>query len=84
MRPTASRRNSSPACEPRAAAHRLRDGCAFGHFAREIGLPEQLQQVSAPQKTVTRRPSAKLTTLFLGLLTGIEYLTDLTYAPAPL
>ncbi|HET7077294.1 MAG TPA: hypothetical protein VFM49_07570 [Chloroflexia bacterium] len=57
---------------------------AFGHFAREIGLPEQLQQVSAPQKTVTRRPSAKLTTLFLGLLTGIEYLTDLTYAPAPL
>ena len=57
---------------------------AFGHFAREIGLPEQLATIPIAQKTVRHTPAAKLTTFFMGLLTGIEYLHDLTQAPAPL
>lgn len=57
---------------------------AFGHFAHEIGLLDQLRQITIPQKTVVHSPTAKLTTFFMGLLTGIDYLTDLTQAPAPL
>src|SRR3954470_5276155 len=57
---------------------------AFGHFAHEIGLLDQLRQVTVPQKTVVHSPTAKLTTFFMGLLTGMNYLTDLTHAPAPL
>jgi len=57
---------------------------AFGHFAREIGLSEQLATIPIAQKTVKHTPTAKLTTFFMGLLTGIEYLHDLTQAPAPL
>ena len=56
----------------------------WGHFARELGLLDHLQRVPVPQKTVTHTPAAKLTTLFMGLLSGIEYLRDLTHAPAPL
>lgn len=56
----------------------------WGEFARELGLVEQLHTVPIPQKTVTHSPAAKLTTLFLGVLSGQEYLRDLTHAPAPL
>lgn len=71
---------------PPAAARPTQHGMlvAFGHFAAEIGLLDQLPTVPVPQKTVTHTPAAKLTTFFMGLLTGIEYLTDLTHAPAPL
>lgn len=76
-----------PALEsPSAAARSTQHGMlvAFGHFAAEMGLLDQLPTVPIPQKTVTPTPAAKLTTFFMGLLTGIEYLTDLTHAPAPL
>src|SRR5689334_8031695 len=56
----------------------------WGQFAQELDLLAHLQQVPIPQKTVTHCPAAKLTPLLLGLLSGIEYLTDLTHAPAPL
>src|SRR5690242_18742907 len=56
----------------------------WGQFAQELGLLEQLAQVPIPQKTVQHSPAAKLTTLFLGLLSGIEYLTDLTRSATPL
>jgi hypothetical protein len=56
----------------------------WSHFAQEVGLLEHLQAVPIPQKTVRHSPAARLTTLFMGLLSGIEYLTDLTHAPAPL
>jgi hypothetical protein len=56
----------------------------WGQFAQEIGLLDQLAAVPIPQKTVQHTPAAKLVTLFLGLLSGIEHLTDLTQAPAPL
>ena len=57
---------------------------AWGQFAQEIGLLDQLTTVPIPQKTVQHSPAAKLATLFMGLLCGIEYLHDLTHAPAPL
>jgi hypothetical protein len=71
-----------PSTETRSTQHGLL--VAFGHFAAEIGLLAQLPTVPIPQKTVTHTPAAKLTTFFMGLLTGMEYLTDLTHAPAPL
>jgi hypothetical protein len=56
----------------------------WGQFAQEIGLLDQLAAVPIPQKTVLHTPGAKLATLFMGLLSGIPYLTDLTRGPAPL
>jgi hypothetical protein len=40
---------------------------AWGQFAQEIGLREQLATVPMPQKTVQHTPAAKLATLFMGL-----------------
>jgi hypothetical protein len=56
----------------------------WGQFAQELGLLDRLSCVPIPQKTVQHTPAAKLATLLMGLLSGIEYLTDLTRAPAPL
>ena len=56
----------------------------WGHFARTIGLLERLAQVPIAQKTVVRAPQEKIVELLVGLLTGMEYLTDLSEGPAPL
>src|SRR5690348_2730350 len=56
----------------------------WGHFAQEIGLLDQLAGVPIREKTVRQAPTAKLLTLFLGLLSGIEFLRDLTRCPTPL
>jgi hypothetical protein len=56
----------------------------WGHFARTIGLRERLRTVPVHQKTVTHTPQDKLLELLLGLLSGMEYLTDLSTGPAPL
>ena len=56
----------------------------WGHFARTIGLLERLAQVPIGQKTVRRAPQEKLVEFQLGLLVGIEYLTDLSAGAAPL
>ena len=56
----------------------------WGHFARAIGLPDRLAEVPIPQKTVLHTPQAKLTEFLMGLLSGIEYLTDLSEGAAPL
>jgi hypothetical protein len=56
----------------------------WGHFARTIGLLERLAQVPMAQKTVLRAPHEKLVEFLLGLLTGIEYLIDLSEGAAPL
>jgi hypothetical protein len=49
----------------------------WGHFARQLGLPQQFTAVPSPQKTVKQAPAAKLLTLLLGLLAGHEFLSDL-------
>jgi hypothetical protein len=56
----------------------------WGHFARTIGLLERLAKVPIPQKKVLRYPQEKLAEFLVGLLSGIEYLTDLSEGPAPL
>jgi hypothetical protein len=56
----------------------------WGHFARAIGLLDRLAQVPIRQKTVLHAPQAKLLELFIGLLSGMEYLTDLSEGAAPL
>jgi hypothetical protein len=57
---------------------------AWGHFAHELDLVAQFLAIPIPQKTVHQPPAAKLLTLFLGLLTGCEYLSDLSLGPTPL
>jgi hypothetical protein len=57
---------------------------AWGHFAHELDLVTPFLTIPIPQKTVHQPPAAKLLTLFLGLLSGCEYLSDLSLGPAPL
>jgi hypothetical protein len=56
----------------------------WGHFAQTIGLVEALAKVRIAQKAVVRRPQEKIAELLVGLLAGIEYLTDLSEGAAPL
>ena len=56
----------------------------WGHFGRTIGLLERLAKLPIAQKTVLRAPQEKVTEFLVGLLSGMEYLTDLSEGPAPL
>ncbi len=56
----------------------------WGHFARAIGLLERLAQVPIEQKTVVRAPHEKVTAFLVGLLAGIEYLSDVSAGAAPI
>lgn len=56
----------------------------WGHFAHSIGLLEGLAEVPINQKKVIRAPQEKIVELLVGLLSGMEYLTDLSEGPAPL
>ena len=49
---------------------------AWGEFAHQIGLIDQLKQVAVPQKEMVHAPQAKLLTFLMGILTGIEHLKD--------
>jgi hypothetical protein len=57
---------------------------AWGEFADEIGLIDELNQVSIPQKSVVHTPQAKVLTFLMGILTGITHLKDLNEGPHPL
>lgn len=57
---------------------------AWGHYAQEIGLLEQLTTVPIRQKSVIHKPHQKLTEFLCGILSGIEYLSDLSAGPSPL
>jgi hypothetical protein len=56
----------------------------WGYFAQSLGLLEHLASVPVPQKTFAHPPYIKLLELFMGLLTGMEYLSDLSLGPSPL
>ncbi len=56
----------------------------WGHFARTIGLMERLAQLPIAQKAVVRAPHEKLIELQIGLLAGMEHLSDLSAGAAPL
>jgi hypothetical protein len=57
---------------------------AWGHFAQSLDVVPQFLTVPIPQKTVHAAPVSKLLTLFLGLLTGCEYLSDLSLGSTPI
>ena len=57
---------------------------AWGHFARTLGLTKRLAVLPIDQKAVARAPHEKVAAFLIGLLSGIEYLSDLSAGPAPL
>ena len=57
---------------------------AWGHFARTLGLTKRLAVLPIDQKAVARAPHEKVAEFLIGLLSGIEYLADLSAGPAPL
>ena len=57
---------------------------AGGHFGRTLGFSKQLAGLPIDQKAVVRAPHEKLVEFGIGLLSGIEYLSDLSEGPAPL
>lgn len=57
---------------------------AWGHFARTLGLTKRLAGLAIDQKAVVRAPHEKVIEFFVGLLSGIEFLADLSAGPAPL
>ncbi len=56
----------------------------WGHFARSLGLLDHLATLPIHQKTVTHAPHEKIVEFLIGLLSGMEYLTDLSSGPSPL
>jgi hypothetical protein len=57
---------------------------AFGEFFQQHGLLQQLLQVPIRQKTRDLTPQAKLIEFLAGMMSGIEYLSDLNDGPRPL
>ena len=51
---------------------------AFGEFFQQHGLLSQLMQVPITQKTLTFPPQTKLVECLAGIMSGIEYLSDLS------
>ncbi len=57
---------------------------AFGEFLQQHGLIRRLMQVPIRQKTVEFAPQTKLVEFLAGVMSGIEYLSDLNDGPHPL
>jgi len=57
---------------------------AWGHFARTLGLTKRLAGLRIDQKAVVRAPHEKVIEFLVGLLSGIEFLADLSAGSAPL
>jgi len=57
---------------------------AFGEFLQQHGLVERLMRVPIPQKTRTFAPQTKLVEFLAGIMSGMEYLSDLNDGAQPL
>lgn len=57
---------------------------AFGEFLHQHGFIKRLMQVPIGQKTVAFAPQTKLVEFLAGIMSGIEYLSDLNDGPRPL
>src|SRR5579863_8975929 len=57
---------------------------AYGEFARQHGLVERLMAVPVPANKRSYQPQTKILELFVGILSGIEYLQDLDLGGRPL
>lgn len=73
---------AQPTADARPTQHAML--IIWGHFAHSIGLLDRLNAIPVTQKSVTHTPQAKLTAFLIGLLSGIEHLSDLNAGPAPL
>jgi hypothetical protein len=56
---------------------------AFGEFLQQHGLIDRLMQVPVKQKTRTFAPQTKLVEFLAGIMSGIEYLSDLNDSARP-
>jgi hypothetical protein len=57
---------------------------AWGHFSRTLKFAKRLAGLPIDQKAVVRAPYEKIAEFGIGLLSGIEYLSDLSEGPTPL
>lgn len=57
---------------------------AWGWFAQEIGLLEQLQQVPLHQKRYHHRPQGKVLEFLVAILAGLKHLQEISLAAHPL
>ena len=57
---------------------------AWGHFGRTLEFTKRLAGIPIDQKAVIRAPHEKIAAFGIGLLSGIEYLSDLSEGSAPL
>jgi hypothetical protein len=56
---------------------------AFGEFFQQYGLLQRLLDVPISQKASDSSPQAKLIEFLVGIMSGIEYLSDLNDGPHP-
>ena len=56
---------------------------AFGEFFQQYGLMQRLLEVPIAQKAGDSPPQAKLIEFLVGIMSGIEYLSDLNDGPRP-
>jgi hypothetical protein len=56
----------------------------LGHYARHVGLVEQLEAVPLDQRTREHTPQTKLIQFLVGVLAGLEHLQDFNDAAHPL
>lgn len=57
---------------------------AWGCYAQQIGLVQQLNAIPFKQKCYTHRPQTKVLEFLVGHLAGLKYLSDLSLAAHPL
>src|SRR5215468_1312148 len=57
---------------------------AWGWFAEQLGLIQQLQAVSLKQKHYHHRPQTKVLELLVAILAGLQHLQEISLAAHPL
>jgi hypothetical protein len=57
---------------------------AWGRFAEQIGLIQQLQAVSLKQKHYHHRPQTRVLEFLVAILAGLQYLQEISLAAHPL
>ncbi len=57
---------------------------AWGEYAQNIGLIQEIESVPLHQKTVTHRPQTKILEFFVAMLAGLEHLKDLSRSAHPI
>ena len=56
----------------------------WGQFAHCLGMIQAIKQVAMSQKTVDHSPQSKVLEFFIAILSGLEYLKDISLSARPL